>query len=202
MASTVDCPPVARRSIPPVIPVRHSHSASTCNNFCVQENFKLVEIGKNHEISPLLILQVLQLAIPWPDDRPQYYFRSGKVTRHAPAIFFVSHKFLNWQKWAKIMKSYLYSYSPDCISPAIRLWRIDPASATRITHLNFSDSGDFFGLSTPLQVPSGSAATIFLWYTVSLPNMVIRWASSGSTGPVYVDTLYGFTTPCYTIHCS
>src|SRR5277367_5451445 len=76
------------------------------------------------------------------------------------------------------------------------------ASATRITHLNFTESVAFFGLSTTLQVPSGSAGTVFLCYPVSLPNMVIRWASSGSTGTVYVDTLYGFTTPCYTIHCS
>src|SRR5277367_2478813 len=76
------------------------------------------------------------------------------------------------------------------------------ASATRITHPNFTESVAFFGLSTTFQVPSGSAGTVFLCYTVSLPNMVIRWASSGSTGTIYVGTLYGLTTPCYTIHCS
>jgi hypothetical protein len=30
--------------------------------------FKLADMGKNNEITPLFILQVLELAVPWLDD--------------------------------------------------------------------------------------------------------------------------------------
>src|SRR5271156_7078659 len=57
------------------------------------------------KIIPVFILQVLQLPDPWPDDRPQYYVRSGTVTRHPPEIFVVCHKFFDGRKWAKIIRS-------------------------------------------------------------------------------------------------
>src|SRR5277367_6346800 len=66
-------------------------------------------MSKNNKIIPVLILQVLQLPDPWPEDQPQYYFRSGTVTRHPPERFIFMNKIFNQRKWAKIVKSYLYS---------------------------------------------------------------------------------------------
>src|SRR5277367_15692 len=66
-------------------------------------------MSKNNKIMPVFIFQVLQLPDTWPEDQPQYYFRSGIVTRHPPEIFLACHKCFDGRKWATIIRSYLYS---------------------------------------------------------------------------------------------
>src|SRR5271156_901904 len=65
-------------------------------------------MSKNNEILAVFILQVLQLPDPWPKDQPQYYFRSGIVTRYPPEKFLACHKFVDCRKWAKLIGSELY----------------------------------------------------------------------------------------------
>src|SRR5271156_2211869 len=90
-------------------------------------------MAKNIEIIPVFILQVLQLADPSPENRPQSYFRSGTVTRHPHEIFCVFNKFLNPQKWARILKSYLYS-SCKYFSWPTRGQKIDPSIISGPAH--------------------------------------------------------------------
>ena len=117
---------------PVVLPVRHTHPASACNISFVEHIFKSAEMSKNAEIIPLFVLQGLYLANPWPEDRPQYHCRSGTVTRHPPAIFLFSNIFLNCRKWAKLLKSNLYSSSwlqdrPRCYGRSGTVTRHPPA---------------------------------------------------------------------------
>src|SRR5271156_4325723 len=66
-------------------------------------------MSKSNKIIPVFIFQVLQLPDPWPEDPPQYHFRSGPVTRHPPEIFLPCHQFLNGRNWAKTIRKPLYS---------------------------------------------------------------------------------------------
>jgi hypothetical protein len=70
-ASTLAGRPMAEKSTPVLFPVRDSHPVFTCNIYFLRQIFKLAEMGKNIEFIPVFILQVLYLANPWPDDRPQ-----------------------------------------------------------------------------------------------------------------------------------
>src|SRR5271168_1563672 len=47
-------------------------------------------MGKINRFRAVFILQVLQLPDPWPEDQPQYYFRSGTVTWPPPKIFLLT----------------------------------------------------------------------------------------------------------------
>jgi len=86
-------------------------------NISPKSNFKLMGMSKNNDIIPRFVEQGFYLADPGPENRPQYHFRSSTVTQDAPEIFPASNKFLNWQTWGKIMKSYLYTSCKYCSWP-------------------------------------------------------------------------------------
>src|SRR5271156_2071170 len=72
---------------------RYGQKYRNCS--CIQLASDRRKWVKNDEIVPIFILQLLYVANAGPEDRPQYYFRSGTVTWHPPAIFPFCNKFLN-----------------------------------------------------------------------------------------------------------
>ena len=132
---------------------------------------------KNNEIIPVFISQVLQLPDRWPEDQPQYYFRSGIVTRHPPEYFLPAINFLiagNGQKY----------YDQSCIdlagtsaaSPVPGRWtpvvfpirQSHSASAIRITHPNFTKSVAFFWTLYHL-----IGAQWIRWHRISLLHCIL-----------------------------
>src|SRR5271155_701988 len=63
--------------------------------FLVSIFFTLTEMAKSTEIIPVFILQVIYVAEPEPEYRPQYSSWSGTAIRQAPELFLGPDYFLN-----------------------------------------------------------------------------------------------------------
>ena len=73
-----------------------SHPADI--QYCLHFPIRLAHTWGIRMITRCQCIFVLQLPDPWPEDGPQYYFRSGRVTRNPAEIFVAGYKFFDRRK--------------------------------------------------------------------------------------------------------